>query len=578
MNTSAHSTAPRNGARWLTQALEAEGVDTLFGYPGGTIMPFYDALVDSGLKHILVRHEQGAALAANGYARASGRVGVCVATSGPGASNLVTGIADAMLDSVPMVCITGQVATPLLGTDAFQELDVFGLTLPIVKHSWLVRSVDDLPRVVREAFRIAREGRPGPVLIDLPKDVQVADASHLPVHVPETVNPPVAPSDAALADAIAAIQAAEKPVIYAGGGVALGDAVEDFRALVDATAIPTVLTLRGLGGLPAHHPHYLGMLGMHGTRAANMAVQESDLLVVVGARFDDRATGKLNEFAPFARVIHIDADAYEISKLRTADVAVPGNVGTALRALTAALPSAAASQQAWRKRCAGHRERFAARYDAPGAHIYAPALLKRLSEVAPADAIIACDVGQHQMWVAQHCRFNHPRNHLTSGALGTMGFGLPAAMGAQFACPDRTVVLVSGDGSFMMNVQELATIARCRLPVKIVLLDNSSLGMVRQWQELFFAERYSEIDLSDNPDFAALAQVFGIPATRIENRDDVEGGLAALLAEPGPALLHVAIDARANVWPLVPPNNANSTMLESNPAHQSQEFPHAIPA
>ncbi len=578
MNTSAHSTAPRNGARWLTQALEAEGVDTLFGYPGGTIMPFYDALVDSRLKHILVRHEQGAALAANGYARASGKVGVCVATSGPGASNLVTGIADAMLDSVPMVCITGQVATPLLGTDAFQELDVFGLTLPIVKHSWLVRSVDDLPRVVREAFRIAREGRPGPVLIDLPKDVQVADASHLPVHVPETVNPPAAPRNEALAEALAAIAAAEKPVIYGGGGIALGDAVEDFRTFVDTTAIPTVLTLRGLGALPAQHPHYLGMLGMHGTRAANMAVQESDLLVVVGARFDDRATGKLAEFAPFARVVHIDADAYEISKLRTADIAVPGNVGTALRALTAGAESAPASQQAWRKRCAANRERFAARYDAPGNHIYAPALLKRLSEVAPSNAIIACDVGQHQMWVAQHCRFNHPRNHLTSGALGTMGFGLPAAMGAQFACPDRTVVLVSGDGSFMMNVQELATIARCRLPVKIVLLDNSSLGMVRQWQELFFAERYSEIDLSDNPDFAALAKVFGIPATRIEARDDVEGGLAALLAEPGPALLHVAIDARANVWPLVPPNNANSTMLDSNPAHQTQEIPNAIPA
>ena len=320
------------------------------------------------------------------------------------------------------------------------------------------------------------------------------------------------------------------------------------------------------------------MLGMHGTRAANMAVQESDLLLVLGARFDDRATGKLAEFAPFARVVHIDADAYEISKLRSADVAVPGNVGHAIRALRAAFPSPKAHQEAWRRRCAQHRDRFAARYDAPGQHIYAPAMLKRLSELTPADAVIACDVGQHQMWVAQHCRFNHPRNHLTSGALGTMGFGLPAAMGAQFACPDRTVVLVSGDGSFMMNVQELATIARCRLPVKIVLLDNSSLGMVRQWQELFFAERYSEIDLSDNPDFVALAQVFGIAATRIDSRDDVEGGLAALLAEPGPALLHVAIDARANVWPLVPPNTANSTMLESNPAHARQETPNAIPA
>uniref|UniRef100_UPI0025CC5F3C thiamine pyrophosphate-binding protein n=1 Tax=uncultured Xanthomonas sp. TaxID=152831 RepID=UPI0025CC5F3C len=367
MNSSAHGT-PRNGARWLTQALEAEGVDTLFGYPGGTIMPFYDALVDSQLKHILVRHEQGAALAANGYARASGRVGVCVATSGPGASNLVTGIADAMLDSVPMICLTGQVATPLLGTDAFQELDVFGLTLPIVKHSFLVRHVDDLPQVLRDAFRIAREGRPGPVLIDLPKDVQLADASHLPAHVPAAVPTPPAPQDAVLAEALAAIAGAEKPVIYGGGGIALGDAVDAFRAFVEATRIPTVLTLRGLGALPHAHPHYLGMLGMHGTRAANMAVQESDLLIVVGARFDDRATGKLAEFAPFARVIHLDADACEISKLRQADIAVPGDVAQALRALAAATSTC----EAWHARCVGHREKFGARYDAPGQDIYAP--------------------------------------------------------------------------------------------------------------------------------------------------------------------------------------------------------------
>jgi acetolactate synthase-1/2/3 large subunit len=575
MNTSIHD-APRNGARWLTQALEAEGVQTLFGYPGGTIMPFYDALVDSSLKHILVRHEQGAALAANGYARASGKVGVCVATSGPGASNLVTGIADAMLDSVPMVCLTGQVGTPLLGTDAFQELDVFGMTMPIVKHSWLVRSVDELPNVVSEAFRLAREGRPGPVLIDLPKNVQLADASHLPEHVPASVDPVPAPAAERLAEALAAIAQAEKPVIYGGGGIALADAVEDFRQFVEATGIPTVLTLRGLGALPANHPQYLGMLGMHGTRAANMAVQESDLLIVVGARFDDRATGKLAEFAPFARVIHLDADVYEISKLRGADIPVPGNVRDGVRALT----SERAHCNAWRARCAANREKFTARYDAPGEQIYAPRLLKRLSEVAPADTVIACDVGQHQMWVAQHCRFNHPRNHLTSGALGTMGFGLPAAMGAQFACPDRTVVLVSGDGSFMMNVQELVTIARCKLPIKIVLLDNSSLGMVRQWQELFHAERYSEIDLSDNPDFVALAQVFGIQAKRIIHRNEVEDGLAELFDAPGPMLLHVSIDARANVWPLVPPNNANSTMLDSNPAHAkaTQESSNAIPA
>ena len=566
MNATA-AIAPRNGARWLTQALEAEGVETLFGYPGGTIMPFYDALVDSKLKHILVRHEQGAALAANGHARASGRVGVCVATSGPGASNLITGIADAMLDSVPMVCLTGQVATHLMGTDAFQELDVFGLTLPIVKHSYIVRRVEDLPQVVREAFRIAREGRPGPVLIDLPKDVQMADASHLPDHVPASVDPIPAPEDAKLADALAAIAGAEKPVIYGGGGIGIADEAEAFRQFVDATKIPTVLTLRALGALPANHPHYLGMLGMHGTRAANMAVQECDLLIVIGARFDDRATGKLAEFAPFARVLHVDADAYEISKLRTADIAVPGDIGTSLRALGAARSTC----EEWRKRCAANRERFGFRYDAPGTDIYAPGLLKRLSEVAPADAIVVCDVGQHQMWVAQHCKFNHPRNHLTSGALGTMGFGLPAAMGAQFACPDRTVILVNGDGGFMMNVQELTTIARCKLPVKIVLIDNSALGMVRQWQELFFAERYSEIDLSDNPDFAALARVFGIPAHHISQRDEVEGALADLLAKPGPALLHVTIDIKANVWPLVPPNHANSSMLDANPAKQSAE-------
>jgi acetolactate synthase-1/2/3 large subunit len=583
MNATA-AAAPRNGARWLTQALEAEGVETLFGYPGGTIMPFYDALVDSKLKHILVRHEQGAALAANGYARASGRVGVCVATSGPGASNLVTGIADAMLDSVPMVCLTGQVATHLMGTDAFQELDVFGLTLPIVKHSFIARRVEDLPEIVRDAFRIAREGRPGPVLIDLPKDVQVADATHLPDHVPAEVEAPPAPVDAALAEALAAIAGAEKPVIYGGGGIGLAGAVEVFREFVEATQIPTVLTLRGLGALPGGHPNYLGMLGMHGTRAANMAVQESDLLIVVGARFDDRATGKLAEFAPFARVIHLDADAYEISKLRTANIALPGDVAAGLRALIGARSTC----DDWRKRCRMLGEKHGFRYDAPGTDIYAPALLKRMTELAPDDAIVACDVGQHQMWVAQHCKFNHPRNHLTSGALGTMGFGLPAAMGAQFACPDRTVLLVSGDGSFMMNVQELVTIARCRLPVKIVLLDNSSLGMVRQWQELFFAKRYSEIDLSDNPDFAALAEVFGIPAKRIDRRDQVEDALADLLAQPGPALLHVAIDVKANVWPLVPPNTANSTMLDSNPADQAAaesnatqprtESPHALPA
>lgn len=557
-----------NGARWLVQALAAEGVDTLFGYPGGAIMPFYDALHGADLKHILVRHEQGAAFAANGYARASGRVGVCVATSGPGASNLVTGIADAMLDSVPMVIITGQVATPLMGTDAFQELDVFGMTMPIVKHSFLPRSVDDLQRMLGEAFRIARSGRPGPVLIDLPKDVQNGDASHLPAHTPLPADEVPAPADAALHAALALISQAQRPVIYGGGGIALGDAVQAFRTFVDATQIPTVLTLKGLGALPAAHPLNLGMLGMHGSRAANLAVQESDLLIVVGARFDDRATGKLAEFAPDARVVHMDLDACEIGKLRHADAGVRGDIRTTLTLLT--LPCAAhlharngAARRQWRAGCQQRARDCVARYDAPGETVYAPALLKRLSEMAP-NAVVSCDVGQHQMWVAQHWRFDHPRKHLTSGALGAMGFGLPAAIGAQLENASAQVICVSGDGSFLMNVQELATVARYRLPVKIVLLDNQALGMVRQWQELFFERRYSEVDLSDNPDFAAVATAFGIGAMYVDRTDGMEAALQALLDAPGPTLLHVAIDQAANVWPLVPPNHNNAQMLDAD--------------
>ncbi|MBB1061678.1 acetolactate synthase 2 catalytic subunit [Marilutibacter spongiae] len=578
-----------NGARWLVQALVAEGVDTLFGYPGGAIMPFYDALHGSDLKHVLVRHEQGAAFAANGYARASGRVGVCVATSGPGASNLVTGIADAMLDSVPMVVITGQVATGLMGTDAFQELDVFSMTMSIVKHSFIVRRVEDLPGVVAEAFRIARSGRPGPVLIDFPKDVQVADADRLAPHAPLAIDDVPAPADASLHEALALMSQARQPVVYGGGGIALGHAVEVFRDFVNATQIPTVLTLKGLGALPAGHALNLGMLGMHGSQAANLAVQECDLLIVVGARFDDRATGKLAEFAPRARVVHMDPDACEIGKLRHADAGVNGDICTALKALT--LPAAAhvhgrhaRARREWRDTCQARARQHAARYDAPGDTVYAPALLKRLSEIAP-DAVVACDVGQHQMWVAQHWRFQHPRQHLTSGALGAMGFGLPAALGAQMQDPGARVVCVSGDGSFLMNVQELATAARYRLPVKIVLLDNQALGMVRQWQELFFEKRYSEIDLSDNPDFGALAAAFGIAALHVDRADEVEGALQALMAVPGPALLHVAIDQQANVWPLVPPNHNNAQMLDGAPVETgptalapTPETPHALPA
>ncbi|QQQ00437.1 acetolactate synthase 2 catalytic subunit [Lysobacter enzymogenes] len=581
-----------NGARWLAQALAAEGVDTLFGYPGGTIMPFYDALHGSDLKHILVRHEQGAAFAANGYARASGRVGVCVATSGPGASNLVTGIADAMLDSVPMVCITGQVATSLMGTDAFQELDVFGMTLPIVKHSFLARSVDDLPRMLGEAFRLARSGRPGPVLIDLPKDVQNADASHLPAHMPLPSDPVPAAPDASYHEAAALIAHARKPLVYGGGGISLGDAVESFRAFVEGSQIPAVLTLKGLGALPADHALNLGMLGMHGNRAANLSVQECDLLIVVGARFDDRATGKLAEFAPNARVVHMDLDACEIGKLRHADAGVRGCLRRSLDALTPAITAQlqgrnGGARRAWRDTCLQRERECAPRYDAPGETVYAPALLRALSERAP-QAVVACDVGQHQMWVAQHWRFDDPRKHLTSGGLGAMGFGVPAALGAQLENPQATVICVSGDGSFLMNVQELATIARYRLPVKIVLLDNQALGMVRQWQELFFERRYSEIDLSDNPDFCAIAAAFGIKAMYVDRADSVDEALTYMLDTPGPVLLHVAIDQAANVWPLVPPNHNNAQMLDPEASDADaiasltppaeKESAHAIPA
>jgi acetolactate synthase-1/2/3 large subunit len=545
-----------NAAQWLVAALAAEGVDTLFGYPGGAIMPFYDALYGSGLRHVLVRHEQGAAFAANGHARASGRVGVCVATSGPGATNLVTGIADAMLDSVPMVVITGQVPTQFIGTDAFQEVDVLGITLPIVKHSFLVRRVEQLPEMLREAFRLVRSGRPGPVLIDLPKNVQTADASRLPAHEPAPVDPvPLAPYRELL-PALELLAQARRPLFYGGGGIALADAVAEFRTCVEATNVPAVLTLRGLGALPSEHPLNLGMLGMHGTRAANLGVQSCDLLIVVGARFDDRATGKLSEFAPNAKVVHLDLDPAELNKLRRADVAVQGDLRHSLNALATALPECSA----WRTSCVARKQGPAPRDAASDARVNAPALLERLSELSPA-AIVSCDVGQHQMWVAQHWRFNDPRKHLTSGALGAMGFGIPAALGAQLACPKATVICVSGDGSFLMNVQELATLVRCKAPVKLVLLDNQRLGMVRQWQELFFEQRYAETDLSDNPDFVALAASFGIRAERIDRAGQCEGALQRLLAAPGPALLHVAIETHANVWPLVPPNRNNAQMI-----------------
>jgi len=533
-------------------------VEVVFGYPGGAIMPVYDALLDARFQHVLTRHEQGAVFAADGYARVAGRVGVCLATSGPGGTNLVTGLANAFLDSVPMVAITGQVPLGLIGTDAFQEVDMFGITLPVVKHSYLVSDPAEVPDIVAEAFRVATSGRPGPVLIDLPKDVAQTDIP-LPEHPPRALpeEPPL-PDPDLLARVEEMIRRAKRPLLYVGGGVALARAVEALRDFMRRTGIPAVATLKGLGAPDPDHPLFLGMLGMHGTRAANLAVQECDLLIALGARFDDRATGRVDGFAPKARIIHFDRDAAEIGKIKGVDLAILGALAHALDALDIdALPIAD-----WQDQVAQWKREHAFRYDAPGTGVYAPHLLKRLAEKAGDDIIVTCDVGQHQMWVAQHCRLSRPEAHVTSGGLGAMGFGIPAGIGALFAEPDATVVTVTGDGSIMMNIQELATLMRYRLPLKIVLIDNQSLGMVRQWQDLFFAGKRSQVSLADNPDFAALARAFGLASRTLDRRDKVEAALDWLLAARGPALLHVKIDPDENVWPLVPPGARNDEMLE----------------
>ncbi|EAB4961204.1 acetolactate synthase 2 catalytic subunit [Salmonella enterica] len=544
-----------NGAQWVVHALRAQGVKTVFGYPGGAIMPVYDALYDGGVEHLLCRHEQGAVMAAIGYARSTGKTGVCIATSGPGATNLITGLADALLDSVPVVAITGQVSAPFIGTDAFQEVDVLGLSLACTKHSFLVQSLAELPRIMAEAFEVANAGRPGPVLVDIPKDIQLASGA-LELYFTTVTNEATFPQ-AAVEKARTMLSQAQKPILYVGGGVGMAQAVPALREFIALTQMPVTCTLKGLGAVEANYPYYMGMLGMHGAKAANYAVQQCDLLIAVGARFDDRVTGKLNTFAPNASVIHLDIDPAELNKLRQAHVALQGDLNTLLPALQQPL-----AIDEWRRHNAAMRSEHACRYDHPGEAIYAPLLLKLLSERKPADCVVTTDVGQHQMWSAQHMTYSRPENFITSSGLGTMGFGLPAAVGAQVARPNDTVICISGDGSFMMNVQELGTVKRKQLPLKIVLLDNQRLGMVRQWQQLFFQERYSETTLTDNPDFLMLASAFGIPGQHITRKDQVEAALDTMLASEGPYLLHVSIDELENVWPLVPPGASNSEMLE----------------
>lgn len=543
------------GADAVIKVLAAHGVTTVFGYPGGAIMPIYDALYGSPVEHLLSRHEQGAAFAAVGYARASGKTGVCFATSGPGATNLITSLADALLDSVPVVAITGQVSTAVIGTDAFQEIDVLGMSLSCTKHSFMVTDVNDLIPTLYQAFEIAASGRPGPVLVDIPKDIQIAHLEYRTPLLAVTNEPQAEMSDIDAARALLA--QAKQPMLYVGGGVGMAGAVDQLRDFINMTGMPSVATLKGLGSIAHGTPGYLGMLGMHGGKAANLAVQDCDLLVVAGARFDDRVTGRLATFANKAKVIHLDIDAAELGKLRQPDVAIAGDLRQIFPALAMSL-----NITPWQAEVEHLARKHQWDYQHPGSLIYAPAMLRRLANKLPEDSVVCCDVGQHQMWVAQHMWFRRPEDHLSSAGLGTMGFGLPAAIGAQVARPDATVVTVSGDGSFMMNVQELTTIKRRKLPVKILLIDNQKLGMVKQWQQLFFEERYSETDLSDNPDFVLLASAFDIPGRTIFSSDEVEEALTEMLAAKGPYLLHVAIDDAFNVWPLVPPGASNSDMMD----------------
>ena len=547
------------GAQLIMACLKAHHVSTLFGYPGGAIMPTYDALYDAGLDHLLCRNEQGAAIAAIGYARSTGKVGVCIATSGPGATNLVTGLGDAMMDSIPVVAITGQVSSPLIGTDAFQEADVLGLSLACTKHSFIVQSADELADVFAEAFEIAQSGRPGPVLIDVPRDIQIGE---VPANVKAYVKTPEKPTALSvdkLAEAKELLKNAKKPVIYVGGGVGMAKAVTALREFLAQTKMPSVSTLKGLGAIDPNDDMYMGMIGMHGTKAANFAVQESDLLLVCGARFDDRVTGKLDTFAPHAKVIHCDIDAAEIHKLRRADVALQGDLIQALNALKQEL-----GIEPWREQIRNFKAKLDFTYvENQGNRPIDPwALLNSLSNRKPNNAVICTDVGQHQMWSAQHMKHFAPENYITSAGFGTMGFGLPAAVGAKKARPQDEVILVTGDGSLMMNIQELGSIKRGNLPVKILLLDNQRLGVVRQWQDLFWNKRRSETILDDNPDFVMLANAFGIPAERIESADDVDAALNRLLNSKTAYLLQVCIPPDECVWPLVPPGACNADMVE----------------
>jgi acetolactate synthase-1/2/3 large subunit len=550
----------------IIECLKAEGVDAMFGIPGGANLPTYDAIYDGGITHIHCRHEQGAGHAAEGYAKASGRVGVALGTSGPGATNLVTAIADAVMDSVPTVFITGQVRTDLLGTDGFQEADITGITLPIVKHSLQIQDPREIPEAIHSAFHIARTGRPGPVLVDIPQDLSRADIAYEPVDQVRLpgYQPTTEGNTKQIRLAAKALANARRPVMYIGGGVVLGDAAKELRELIASDRFPVTATVNGLGAYPADGENWLGMLGMHGTRTANYAMDEADLIIAIGARFDDRVTGKLSEFAPRAKFIHIDIDPAEISKNVPAHIPIVGDAKKILPKLTReyrALETDSSRLDGWWQRIKGWQEKHPLTYDDPGdGEIKPQYMIQAMAEVAP-QAIITSDVGQHQMWAAQRFPFTRPRQWLNSGGLGTMGFGLPSAIGAKVACPDQDVICLAGDGSLVMTCQELATAVAHNIPVKVFLMNNGVYGMVRQWQELFWDRRYSSIDMGGTPDWVKLADAFGATGMRVTHKDEVSDAFKTALDTEGPVLVDVHVTREENCYPMIPAGQAARDMV-----------------
>jgi len=565
------STKLMTGAQVVLECLLREKVECFFGYPGGVTLPLYDAVYDHQIRHILVRHEQNACFAAQGYARATGKVGVCCATSGPGATNLVTALVDALMDSIPVVAITGQVSTKLIGSDAFQEADTFGITRSCTKHNFMVKKLAELPQLIHEAFHIAASGRPGPVLVDIPKDVFQAQGHYTPVstiHLPGyRVN--TEGHAGQIRRAAEMIWESERPMVYAGGGIVAAEAADDLRKFVEFIDAPSVCTLMGLGSMPSTHPNFISMPGMHGSYAANMAMTETDLIIALGVRFDDRVTGRLAAFAPHARVIHVDIDPAEIGKNRAADIPIVGDVKKVLERLThevrelapAMKDKNATARKAWWAQVKAWKSEHPLEPEMSTDEIKPQHLIAEIDRLSGGEAIVASDVGQHQMWGAQFLKFNHPRLWLNSGGLGSMGFGLPAAIGAQFARPDKLVFALVGDGGFQMSIPELATIANHALPVKIIVMNNGYLGMVRQWQELFYNNRLSSVQLDGFPDPEKLAGAYGFRGRTVESPRELRSALEAAVKEPGPYLLNVRVTPFENVYPMVPAGGAINEMV-----------------